>query len=76
MRRMKPNYLSFNYAIASLSKDPTCQNNSGGGGGGGGGGVGRACYEHLMSMLELYNGGMDAQFNYFFNGVECPWPWW
>ncbi|KAL3764024.1 hypothetical protein ACHAW5_005108 [Stephanodiscus triporus] len=53
MARMKPDYLSFNGAISSLSRDQMYR--------GGGGGVGRACYDHLMSMLELYDGGSDAR---------------
>jgi hypothetical protein len=53
MRRMKPDYLSFNAAISSLSKDQMYRN--------GGGSIGRACHDHLMSMLELYDGGSDAR---------------
>ncbi len=53
MRRMKPNYLLFNVAISLLSKDQMYRN--------GRGSIGRACHDHLMSMLELYNGWSDAQ---------------
>jgi hypothetical protein len=53
MRWMKPNYLSFNAAISLLSKDQMYRN--------GGGSIGRACHDHLMSMLELYDGGLDAR---------------
>ncbi len=50
---MKPDYLSFNAAISSLLKDQMYRN--------GGGSLGRACHDHLMSMLELYDGGSDAR---------------
>ncbi len=53
MYRMKPDFLSFNVAISSLSKDQMYRN--------GEGGIGRACYDHLMSMLELYDGGSDPR---------------
>jgi hypothetical protein len=50
---MKPDFLSFNVAISSMSKDQMYRN--------GGGGIGRACHDHLLSMLELYNGGSDPR---------------
>ncbi len=50
---MKPDYLLFNAAISSLSKDQMYRN--------GGGSIGRACHDHLMSMLELYDGGSDTR---------------
>ena len=72
MQRIKPDFLTFNIAISSLSNDPIYRQRMDGGGGGGGGrkvidhvggGVGKACYDHIMSMLELYyeDNGTDVR---------------
>jgi pentatricopeptide repeat protein len=61
LQRIKPDFLTFNIAISSLSNDDSIYRHRVYGGGGGGrtqlplgGGVGKACYDHIMSMLELY----------------------
>lgn len=51
MARLKPDGLSFNITISSLSKDQQVEVSSRGGN------WGEVCYEHLMTMLDYYNSG-------------------
>ena len=61
MARIKPDKISFNTAISSLSKDQLMEVTPGAGGSNNSSSslstVGKVCYEHLMTMLSYYNSG-------------------
>ena len=64
MRRMKPNYISFNTAITSTSRDEF--NNNGNGNDHNEQrrrrrSMGATCFEHLQNMLQYYNHGSDEK---------------
>ena len=66
MRRMKPNYISFNTAITSTSRDEFNNNSYGNGNDHNNEqrrrrSMSTTCFEHLQNMLQYYNHGSDEK---------------